>query len=83
MREDTLSDYPHAVINVACRYCSRRGRYRRGRLISQYGGDLSLDRFMRIIASDCGYAQVRTVRAGCNGPYMVLPCSAPRGGSQR
>ena len=73
MREQTLGTFPHAVIEIACRYCARRGRYRREALIQKHGGGLSLDRFVRMISSDCSYAEVRTGRAGCNGPYVVPP----------
>lgn len=77
MREETLTNYPHSVIDVACRYCARRGRYRRERLIREHGGDLPLYRFLRMISSDCGYAEVRTGRRGCNGPYIVPPQTRP------
>lgn len=73
MREETLSTYPYPVIEVACRYCSRKGRYRRERLIREYGGGVALDRFVHMISSDCGYAEVRTGRRACNGPYIVSP----------
>ena len=77
MREETLSNYPYAFIEVACRYCTRRGRYRRDRLISEHGGGLPLDRFVRMISANCGYAEVRTGRKACLGPYVVPPETRP------
>lgn len=73
VREETLSTYPSPVIEVVCRYCARRGRYRRDRLISVHGGGLPLDRFLRMISADCGFAQVRSGRKACLGPYIVPP----------
>lgn len=73
MREPTLGTFPHTLIEIACRYCARHGRYRRETLIQTHGGGLTLDRFVRMISSDCGHAEVRTGRAGCNGPYVVPP----------
>lgn len=77
MREETLSNYPSSVIEVACRYCTRRGRYRRDRLIKQHGGGLPLDRFVRMISADCGFAEVRSGRKACLGPYVVPPETRP------
>ena len=71
MREMTLGSYPYPVIEVACRYCARRGRYRRDRLILEHGAGLPLDRFVRLVTVDCGFAEVRTGRMGCNGPYVI------------
>ncbi len=34
---------------------------------------MQLDRFVRMVSADCGYAEVRTGRTGCNGPYVVPP----------
>lgn len=71
MREPTLGTYPHPLISVACRYCERRGRYRREKLIREHGADMTLDAFVQLISEDCGYAQVRTGRRRCSGPYVV------------
>ena len=49
------------------------GRYRRERLIRTYGAGMTLDAFVRKVSADCGYAQVRTGRQRCNGPYVVPP----------
>jgi hypothetical protein len=73
MREETLGSYPHSVIEVACRYCQRRGRYRRDRLIREHGGGIPLDAFVRKISADCGFAEVRTGRKACLGPYVIPP----------
>jgi hypothetical protein len=73
MREPTLGTFPHPFIAVACRYCARKGRYRRDKLIQKYGAGMRLDAFVRLISADCGHAEVRTGRRGCNGPYVVPP----------
>lgn len=73
MREETLGTYPYPFIEVACRYCARRGRYRRERLIREHGAGMSLGAFVAMVSADCGYAQVRTGRRRCSGPYIVPP----------
>lgn len=77
MREPTLGTFPHSYIEVACRYCQRKGRYRRERLIKEYGADMPLDRFVSMVSADCGFAQVRSGRRRCNGPYVVPPETRP------
>lgn len=68
--ERTLGNHPEAIVHVACRYCKRRGRYRRDRLIARYGAECSLDEFVRDLAKDCSLAMERAGRKGCNGPYV-------------
>lgn len=70
MREPTLGTFPHTYIEIACRYCQRRGRYRRDRLIQEHGGGMLLDTFVRMISRDCRRAEDRT-RGRCNGAYAV------------
>lgn len=69
MHEPTLSTYPYPVVWVACRYCTRHGRYRRDRLIREHGADMSLGDFVRMVSADCRLAEERTGKA-CNGPYV-------------
>jgi hypothetical protein len=73
MREPTLSAYPYSTIELACRYCDRRGRYRRDRVILKHGGGMTLDQFVRMVSADCGFSEVRTGRKRCTGPYVVPP----------
>lgn len=60
MRKPTLGTFPHTVIEIAYRYCQRRGCYRRDRLIREYGGGMLLDDFMRLVSRDCRRAEDRT-----------------------
>ena len=69
MRVTTLGTYPYSVICVACRYCNRRGRYGRDRLIREYGGDMRLGDFARMVSDDCRKAEDRTGKP-CNGAYV-------------
>lgn len=63
MREPTLSAYPYSTIELACRYCDRRGRYRRDRVILKHGGGMTLDQFVRMVSADCGFSQ-KSARGG-------------------
>lgn len=71
MREPTLGTYPHPFIEIACRWCARKGRYRRQRLIETHGAGMTLDQLVRMVSADCGFAEVRTGRRRCLGPYVV------------
>jgi hypothetical protein len=77
MREETLSNFPYPFIEIACRYCARKGRYKRARLIQEHGGGMTLAALVRLVSADCGYAQVRTGRRACTGPYVVPPETRP------
>lgn len=71
MREPTLGEFPHPYVCVACRYCQRRGRYRRDRLIQEHGADMTLDAFVRMVSADCRKAEDRAGAKPCNGPHVV------------
>jgi hypothetical protein len=43
--------FPHTFIEVARRYCRRRGRYSRDKLIRAYGGIL-IDDFVQLVPRD-------------------------------
>jgi hypothetical protein len=73
VREPTLGTYPYSLIEVACRYCKRRGRYRREKLIRDFGGGMPIDTFVRLVSSDCRRAEDRAGRKPCNGPYVIPP----------
>lgn len=70
MREPTLGEFPQPMICVACRYCKRRGRYRRDRLIREHGADMTLDAFVKMVSADCRRAEDRTRSKPCNGAYV-------------
>ena len=48
-----LADYSGAMVNVACRKCSRSGRLRRSRLEAVHGADIVLPELLARIAADC------------------------------
>lgn len=50
-----LSDYPWVVVNLSCKLCARRGRYRLARLAARYGSEQSLDGLLADLAHDCPY----------------------------
>lgn len=50
-----LSDYPWVIVNLSCKLCARRGRYRLARLAAHYGPDTALDRVLADLACDCPY----------------------------
>jgi hypothetical protein len=65
-----LAAYPFAVVNVACIYCNRKGRYRLATLIEKHGPATTLECLAKRMASDCGAALERTGKFGCNGVYF-------------
>ena len=48
-----LSDYPWVVVNLSCKLCTRRGRYRLARLAARYGPEMELDRVLADLACNC------------------------------
>ena len=50
-----LSDYPWVVVNLSCKLCARRGRYRLARLAARYGPEQSLDGLLADLAHTCPY----------------------------
>ena len=51
----TLGDIAQhlAVLDVACRKCNRRGRYKVANMIAKYGADANLPELRFILATDC------------------------------
>lgn len=47
-----LSEFPGDVVAIACRFCERRGVYKRANLIARYG-DIGLPELLTILAADC------------------------------
>jgi hypothetical protein len=43
----TLSEYPFALVELACEACERRGRLRTARLVEQYGADYGVGAITR------------------------------------
>ena len=50
-----LSDYPWVIVNLSCKLCARRGRYRLARLAGRYGPEQSLEGLLADLAHDCPY----------------------------
>ena len=50
-----LSDYPWVVVNLSCKLCARRGRYRLARLAARYGAEQTLDGLLADLAHACPY----------------------------
>jgi hypothetical protein len=50
-----LSNYPWVIVNLSCKLCARRGRYRLARLAARYGPEQSLDGLLADLAHDCPY----------------------------
>lgn len=67
MREPTLGTFPHPFVCIACRYCQRRGRYRRDRLIREHGADITLDDFVRLVSANCRRAEDRVAARDAMG----------------
>ena len=51
----TLSDYPWVIVNLSCKLCARRGRYRLARLAARYGSEQTLDGLLADLAHGCPY----------------------------
>lgn len=49
----TLTDYPVAIVRIACRKCERRSQYRRSSPIALYGKKAALPDVFAQLAHDC------------------------------
>jgi hypothetical protein len=49
----TLALYPFVIVRIACRHCSRAGRYRLARLAAKSGPEISLDEVLQRFSYDC------------------------------
>lgn len=47
-----ISEFPSDVVTIACRFCERRGVYKRANLIAKYR-DIGLPELLTILAADC------------------------------
>ena len=55
MVPERLSEYPFVIVNVSCRLCPRRGRYKLARLAVRFGPDALLDDLLASLAGNCRY----------------------------
>ena len=76
-----LSDYPWVVVNVSCRLCRRRGRYRLARLAAKYGSEIDLERLLELLAADCKWmrpgVRPRNYEARCGVRFPDIDGSRP------
>jgi hypothetical protein len=70
----TLSDVAkrQAMLEVGCRKCDRRGRYRVANLISKYGADASLPELRFALAADCPRSKAFSLYDECGVYYPNL-----------
>ena len=54
-----LTDYPYDVVNVSCKKCDRRGRYKKQTLIERYGDDIVVPELRWRLSADCHRATNR------------------------
>jgi hypothetical protein len=47
----TLRDWPYYMVRLACDACPRRGRYRKDKLMSRFGGDVPMSELRHKIAN--------------------------------
>ena len=70
----TLADYPWVEVNVSCKLCARRGRYRLARLAARYGPDQTLDGLLADLAHGCPYwrSKPRQYEVRCGARFEDL-----------
>ena len=75
-----LSDFPWVIVNLSCKLCSRRGRYRLARLAARYGPDIELDRVLADLARDCPYwtSRPRHYEPRCGARFEDLDRPRPQ-----
>lgn len=63
----TLGMFKLAEIEIDCSECGRRGRYNRDRAIERHGADMTMNKFMRLMAN-CPRDgnERRPCRVGCS-----------------
>jgi hypothetical protein len=64
----TLTDYPNAMVHIACPKCGRSGRLSKARLIAEHGAAIPLPDLRHVLAASprCG-PHVRSLRGGVSG----------------
>ena len=77
-----LSDFPWIIVNVDCKLCPRRGRYRLARLAARCGPEAELDAVLEVLAIDCGWmkpgTKTRKYEAKCGIRFTDLDGQSPR-----
>jgi hypothetical protein len=58
-------------VSTTCRYCKRRGRYRKETLVATYGPEATFEQLLTWLSADCALSSNRTNRAGCRGAYLI------------
>ena len=76
-----LSEYPWVVVNIDCKLCPRRGRYRLARLAARLGPEIELEQVLEAVAGDCKWmrpeARVRKYEARCGIRFPDLDLRQP------
>ena len=65
------------MLEVACRRCPRKGRYRVTRLIDRHGAGIGLPHLKQIIASDCPKRVSTSIYNRCGAYFPDVPASRP------
>lgn len=72
-RDDCLAFYPYVVVRIACRNCSRSGRYRLARLAAKYGPETSLGELLERFSYDCLWRAEARSKKGRSSCGVYLP----------
>ena len=67
----TIGDFPADPIEVECKRCGRKGRYRKAALIEKYGNDIRLPDLLASLAGDCD-KRGALGNQGCGAIYPAL-----------
>ena len=70
----TLAEYPWVEVNVSCKLCARRGRYRLARLAARYGPEQTLDGLLADLAHGCPHwrSKPRQYEVRCGARFEDL-----------
>ena len=71
MGAPTIRDFPTDPIEVECKKCGRKGRYRKATLIEKYGSNTILPGLLALIAGDCEFRN-KLGNQGCGAIYPAL-----------
>lgn len=67
-----LYEYPYVVVRIACRKCSRQGRYRLARLAELYGAEITLPYLRHELAGDCTRLREMKIHDICSAYFCDL-----------
>ena len=62
-----------SLLEVSCRHCDRRGRYRVARLIERHGAAMGLPELRRVLSAGCPRWQSVSVYQQCGIYYPQAP----------